>query len=248
MLLIPQRASMSAAAARKPQTTRTPSEGRGIAAPATLEVCCLAAMSLAVCIGWRFSHHYYLHLFPFAALLCGVAVATRSAAGKTIAPFRPALAALLLLLPALGFTAEGYYRWYQQTQGGPRPGLRTVAHWLQAHAAPGDSLFIWGYYPDIYADSGLPNASRYVETHFLTGQLREATAPKINQTNIQLWRWLLDDFVTHPPTWFIDTTMHKVSGRYMHPLTLYPELADYVRTHYELVDTIEQVPIYRRHD
>lgn len=217
-------------------------------ADSLLFCCFFIGMGLALLIGWRFSHHYYIQLFPAAALLVGFALRERTRAGQSLLPLRPLVATLCLAVPFVGFTTEAYYRWHEERHGGRRPHIRAVAEWLRAHAHPSDRLFIWGYYPEIYPLADLPNASRFVEIHFLTGQVRDKmTGAGLETISERLWQWLFTDLARHPPEWIVDTSVFPVSGRYLHPVTRYPAFQAYVTRHYALAATVAGAPIYQRH-
>ncbi len=46
---------------------------------------------------------------------------------------------------------------------------RTVSAWLEAHQHPGDTLFVWGYRPDVFAYTRMPMASLFWDSQPLTG-------------------------------------------------------------------------------
>jgi hypothetical protein len=85
-------------------------------------------------------------------------------------PRRARWVALLLLIPAIRF-APAYL---QAARGGWRDTAmdadsRAIASILKQQARPGDSLFVWGYRPEIYVYSGLRAATRFLDSQPLTG-------------------------------------------------------------------------------
>jgi hypothetical protein len=46
---------------------------------------------------------------------------------------------------------------------------RTVSDWLLANRQPGDTLFVWGYRPDVFAYTRMPVASLFWDSQPLTG-------------------------------------------------------------------------------
>lgn len=240
-----------------------------------------AGMCAATCAAWRFSHHYYIHLFPcvaffaarefFVSEFCkhadffipspfqGEGQGEGEIRNHALAPPAPwpppfkgggtkTLALILLALPFFGFLSEGYFfAWQEIARGGPRPELRQAANYVRLQATPNDRLFIWGYYPEIYFFAKVRNASRFVETHFLTGQLREAEeyGSGLDRVHAELWRWLWQD-LTLPPRWLLDTSAIPVSGRLLYPIAHYPDFTQYILNHYELRTTIHDIAIYER--
>lgn len=192
------------------------------------------AQSLTVFVGWRFSLHYYIQVFPAAALLAGWALHQRTSRRKW---------AMVLTCVAFGlFFAESIYRVAAQKNS-----FRDIGLALKERVPAGESLFIWGYYPAIYFYSGLPNASRFLESHFLSGQAREDVVPETLPPEIEkMWRWLFEDFSQHPPLWFLDTTTYPVSGRYLYPISRYSRLQGILDQHYEWVGRIREAELYHR--
>lgn len=130
-----------------------------------------AVISLvAVAGGWRFFPRYYFHLLPVAVLA--------GARGLSLAP--PALrwALLLLLLLPVGRFAP---RYVSLATGGSQNwsdlalmnDSKEAAGYLKKHSQPGDTMVVWGYRPDLYAFSGLPAGTRFLDSQPLTGVLAD---------------------------------------------------------------------------
>ena len=124
------------------------------------------ALSLAgVALGWRFFPRYYFQLLPFA-----VVTASR---GMTLLGRRWWLAAVLLMLPLARFGPR-----YVLLAANSDPGWSDLAMDNESRAAadvlnrlrhPGDTLFVWGYRPDLFAYTGMRAASRYLDCQAMTG-------------------------------------------------------------------------------
>ncbi len=202
------------------------------------------SMVLIVAVGWRFSHHYYLQVFPATALLAGWALSRRS----SFWPLPKPLAYACLIVPLLGFTGEAVFRCFKDPSGFPRPEIRELGLWLRDHKQDRERLFIWGYYPEIYYYSGLKNASRFVETHFLTGQIRiTAKADGLEGSKGTLWK-LLEGDLRNPPEWLVDTSSYLLSGKYLHSMERYPEFARFVADKYALAESLHGMRIYKRRE
>jgi hypothetical protein len=134
----------------------------------------LALSFIAVCIGLRFAPHYYLQFLPPLVIVAarGTVLALREHKKAIAAILTP-----LLLVPFIRF--------------GPRYALlafddihRREPHWNDAildldgqHAAaeirsfrhPGDTLFVWGYRPDLYVYTRMTSPSLFWDSQPLTG-------------------------------------------------------------------------------
>ena len=122
-------------------------------------------ISLAgVAAGLRFFPRYYFQLLPVVVLLAARGVAEMQ--GR-----RRAIVALLLLIPLARF-APTYFMavrdasWRDTAMDHDSRAATAV---LNAAAKPGDTLFVWGYRPEIYVYSHLPAATRFLDSQPLTG-------------------------------------------------------------------------------
>jgi hypothetical protein len=122
----------------------------------------------AVALGMRFFPRYYFHLLPPLVLL--------AARGMTALPGRQAAAlALLLLIPAARFGP----RYLAVARGEPWPDLamfessKQAAQALRTMSRADQTLFVWGYRPELYVLSGLPAGTRFLDSQPLTGVLAD---------------------------------------------------------------------------
>jgi hypothetical protein len=160
----------------------------------------IALSLVGVVLGLRFFPRYYFLLLPPMTI-----AASRgwSLLSKRIAP-QIALAALALLLAiplvrfapgyvalALGRTSRDFSMYRDSRDAASK--LRSLSH-------PGDTLFVWGYRPDIFIDSGLPAGTRFLESQSISGVLADrhlfsnapSTAPRP------------DELLGMHPTWVVD--------------------------------------------
>ena len=127
-----------------------------------------------VCLGMRFTPRYFLQFVAPMVIVAarGIVLAAREY-GK------PALAvlALALLAPLLRFGPR-YVSLALDDISGRQPNWNDVALDLDSQdaarkirslARPGDTLFVWGYRPDIYVYSRMIPSERFVDSQPLTG-------------------------------------------------------------------------------
>ena len=116
----------------------------------------------------RFFPRYYLVLLPVVALMAARGIC----AGSDRAEVRPRHRGLLLLLIPLAASRP------LTLAALTRPDWRDTAMDRDSRAAaaivgrlaqPGDTLFVWGYRPEIYVYTRLRAATRYLDSQPLTG-------------------------------------------------------------------------------
>jgi hypothetical protein len=116
-----------------------------------------------VAAGFRFFPRYYFQILPVVVLL--------AARGFAEMRGRRRLVALLLLIPLARF-APTYFMaardagWRDTAMDRDS---RAAAAMVSARAKPGDTLFVWGFRPEIYVYSHLPAATRFLDSQPLTG-------------------------------------------------------------------------------
>lgn len=123
---------------------------------------------LAVVSGERFSNRYFLQLLPVLAIAAACAPRPR---------ILVTVACLALLLPLVRFGPRYAILARGLITGHETPwndavldrDSRTVSAWLEVHKHPGDTLFVWGYRPDVFAYTRMPMASLFWDSQPLTG-------------------------------------------------------------------------------
>jgi len=125
---------------------------------------------LAVAVGGRFFPRYYFQLLPLAALA--------GARGLALLGRRRAMAVCaLLLIPLARFGPRYALLARDLVEGRPNDWAdtamdrdsRQAAQLVRERSAPGDTLFVWGFRPEIYVYTGLAAATRFPDSQPLTG-------------------------------------------------------------------------------
>jgi hypothetical protein len=210
----------------------------------------LALTWIPVCMGGRFYEHYFLQFAPPLALLGAPVLArvwegrrelsrwSRVALGATAV--LPALGALFVGL-ALGLT--GHY---------PTQNVRAVelATWLDAHSRPVDKLFVWGHFSPIYYLAEREPGTRYLATSVHMGNFDPHHLPAdfdaaAHRSAVDVERTIHDLELNKPP-WIVDTAPADIHDWSKVPLSKFPELAQYVAAHYELVAKPGGAAVYHR--
>lgn len=163
----------------------------------------------AVCLGTRFAPHYFLQLLPVMILAGSHGFVLAWARHKRIVAV---FAAITLLIPLVRFgpryVALGYDallnrvpHWSDVTMD---TDSRQVAELIHAAARPGDTLFVWGYRPDMYVYTRLTSDSKFWDSQPLTGvpadRHLQAEAPIYSGPAARNRLTL----IRSRPTWFVD--------------------------------------------
>lgn len=154
---------------------------------------------VGVVLGLRFFPRYYFLLLPPMTI-----AAARGWSGAK--RWRVAVLAILLAIPVVRFTP----RYVTLARGETWRDLdmdrdsRAAAAKLRELARPGDTLFVWGFRPDIFIDSHLPAGTRFLESQAISGVLADrhlfesaAIAPEFIAPNRA-------ELARSRPTWVVD--------------------------------------------
>ena len=129
---------------------------------------------VAVCLGTRFAPHYFLQLLPPMVITAsrGVVLAWRNHRKVAI----PVLLATLLV-PVIRFGPRYAVLAHDNLAGRPPHWSDVVmdldsqdaARRIRSFAQPGDTLFVWGYRPDLYVYARMVPDSLFSDSQPLTG-------------------------------------------------------------------------------
>ena len=148
----------------------------------------LALAFAMVVAGERFFPRYYFALLPVMTVAAG------RGAARLPRPWAVLAVVVALAIPAARFGVR-----HIATLRGEPAAMRDLSLYadcreagarLHALAKPGDTLFVWGYRPELNVLAGLPGATPFLDSQPLTGVLAERhltradiTAPEIARNN-----------------------------------------------------------------
>jgi hypothetical protein len=127
----------------------------------------LVVSAMGVSAGLRFFPRYYFLLLPVVVLMAarGLTTITDDKNRSSV------LLALLLLIPAVRFGPT--YLSARRDSGWRDTAMdrdsRQAAALVRPLEKPGDTLLVWGYRPELYVYTGLPAATRYLDSQVLSG-------------------------------------------------------------------------------
>jgi hypothetical protein len=161
----------------------------------------IAVCLVGVIVGLRFFPRYYFLLLPPMIIA--------AARGWSIILARRTAVVALVVLLAIPMVRFGP-RYMTLAHGGTWRDLsidadsRAAAAQLRSLARPGDTLFVWGFRPDIFVDSQLPAGTRFLESQAISGLLADrhlfsnaAVAADFIAANRR-------ELIAARPTWVVD--------------------------------------------
>ena len=176
------------------------------------------AFSLAgVVLGLRFFPRYYFLLLPPLTVLaargwtsgsvsrqaCDVRGSIPASLNRKPGGLRYLVLIALLAIPVVRF-APSYFTLAESRDLAIDRDSKAAARELDERAKPDDTLFVWGFRPDIFIYSGMPGGTRFLESQFISGVLAdrhlfstEEIAPELTAPNRA-------EVARSRPTWIVD--------------------------------------------
>ena len=200
---------------------------------------------------FRFFPHYFVELFPFAAITVGFVAA--QSFDRLDADDKPGLAfagslvtgAIVILVVANSALARNVRtrresdRWYQD------PGADPIVRYVAERTTRDQTIFVWGFRAETYLSSHRFPGSRYVYTVYPAGVVPwfQATHDEEERRVVPGSReQLLEDLEREQPELVIDAG-RSMNGRYMYN---YPLLRSYLDRKYCFMRYVDGEPVYRR--
>ncbi len=212
----------------------------------------LACAMMGASFTFRFFPHYFVQVYPVAALVAGYAAgglgydpADRRDRAAVAGAFTVVVGAALLLAIASSALTRNVRlrretdRWYQDPRADP------IVRYVLERSQPSEKIFVWGFRAETYVSSARLPASRFVYTVYPSGVVpwfqstREEEERRVVPGSR---RQLLDDLEQNRPILVIDAG-RSMNGRYMYN---YPELRQYLDRNYCFMRYVDGEPVYRR--
>ncbi len=193
---------------------------------------------LGVATGLRFFPRYYFLLLPAAVLM--------AARGFALLGRKRELVALLLLIPATRFgpsylTALRDPAWRDT---GMDRDSRAAAAFVRQLAKPGDTLFVWGYRPEIFVYTRLPAGTMYLDSQPLTGVPADRHLTQSEPVETPAPARRRAELTRSQPAFVLDG-LGLLNPRLA--ITNFPDLHEWL-AHYREVGRTAETVVYRRGD
>lgn len=232
-------------------------------APTLITLAQVLAAALGACFTGRFFPHYFVQVYPIAAVMSGLAARAhfdlgdaRSARSKSLVHPRNTRAvlsgALVFVLGVSALLAVGASaltrnvglrresdRWYKNPHEDP------IVRYVIERTQRTDKIFVWGFRAETHVSSGRLPASRFVYSVYPSGVVPWFPSTRAEEEARQVpgaRQQLIEDLEREKPELVIDAG-RSMSGRYMYN---YPVLRAYLDQHYCFMRYVDGEPIYRR--
>jgi hypothetical protein len=199
---------------------------------------------VAVAAGWRFFPRYFFQILPPLVLL--------GARGICLLPtrIRAAVIGLALLIPAARFGPRYFLlagdlvtgREHEWVDVAMDQDSREAGATARSIAKPPDTLFVWGFRPELYIYSGLPSASRFLDSQPVTGVPADRHLTDAKPVTPELATMNRQELTRTRPTLILDGL-----GPYNSKLSIasYPDLQNWLSAYKQVARTRATI-IYQR--
>jgi hypothetical protein len=160
----------------------------------------IALSAAAVCAGWRFFPRYYFLLLP-PMLYAGVRGLFMLPRLYRVAILCTVLIPIVRFGPRYAMLAAGDTAWSDLAL---MQDSRDAAGIARRVARPGDRLLVWGYRPDVFVFSGLPAATRFLDSQPLNGVLADRHLVTAKPTAADLAKRNIPELATNRPEIIVD--------------------------------------------
>jgi len=190
----------------------------------------------AVAAGFRFFGHYWLQVLPPLVVLTTPAVVSLAGRARRLAMGGVAVPAAVAF--TLLFVPGSFHH---------RPSPAALATYVHDHTDADQRVFIWGSFPEVLVRAERLPGGALVHTDFVTGRSggREDPAVTLALATPGALQIMMDDLYDHPPELVLDTSTTSDLGYANYPLTLFPEVAEFVYDNYQQVTVIGGVTVWQ---
>jgi hypothetical protein len=201
----------------------------------------------AVCLGTRFAPHYYLQLLPALVVAGARGIVLGCGRGKRLVT---AAVCLALAVPLIRFGPRYAILALNGIRGTPITwrdaaldlDSQDVARIIRSAAGARETLFVWGYRPDMYVYSRLVSDGKFWDSQPLTGVPADRHLHEGAPIYAGPAARNRAEFVKTKPTWFVDG-LGRMNPR-LAPSN-FPEIAQWMQKYREVGRTRLSV-VYRR--
>lgn len=197
-------------------------------------------------LGGRGYGHYFIQIVPPLALAA-------STGYYSIQRFRKTFW-IWLLIPALIFSVSRIdiiktYELLNYPNYKSEISFRKAGEYINNVSASDDMIYAWGWSTPIYYFADRRCASRFIISDFVSGRIFGTTNTSQSvrsELTEKFFPLLMDDLRKSRPLYFVDTSPSGFFGYDRFPLTMFPELYEFVQENYSRDSVIDGIVIYKR--
>lgn len=188
-----------------------------------------------VLAGFRFFGHYWLQVLAPAVMLVAPRLAHLRGSSARLALAGVAVPAAVAV--AFAFTPDTF-----RTLPDPEP----LAAYVDAHTNPGDTVFLWGNFPEVHWSGDRPPGGALVHSDFITGRSggREPGPETLDEATDGASTALFRSFRRNLPRLVIDTSTAGIRDYDAYPMTRFSAIRRWVEENYEMTTTIGGTEIW----
>lgn len=190
---------------------------------------------VSVAAGFRYFGHYWLQALPPMVVLAAPVLA-----GADLRWRRWARTGLVIpAVFAFSFAwVPGVFR--------TLPNPDSLVDYVDLHTEPGDQVWIWGSFPEIYLDADRSPGGALVHSDFVTGRSggRPAGPGTVVDATPGAEAAMLRSLHADPPALVLDTSTADIRKYGFYPLADFPELMIFLVDGYEKVDIVDGVQVW----
>ena len=189
----------------------------------------------SVVAGFRFFGHYWLQALPPMVVLAAPMLAAADLRWQRWARAGLVVPAVL----AFSFAwVPGTFRTLPDPDG--------LVAYVEQHTEPGDPVWIWGSFPEVYLEADRPPGGALVHSDFVTGRSggRPSGPETVADATPGAEAALLRSLRADPPALVLDTSTADIREYGRYPLTDFPDLATFLVDHYDKVAVVDEVQIW----
>lgn len=188
----------------------------------------------ATALGGRNYGHYYIQPLAPAAILGGIALERlyrlAASSGRLVpAAAKTAVVLFLSLVPVAALVSPARLRaeWNK-----PPSVFAPAGFYIRDHSSPGDTIFVWGFAPELYLLSERRPASRFSQTNFVSGNIPGIARPHAGLAVPGALERTAAELAENRPVFIADTSPGNLSGYGKFPMEDYPPLRDFLAENY----------------
>jgi|GEM_PF-2674328 len=226
----------------------------------------------AVTTGGRMYYHYFIILLPSLSVAFGIWYSTHH---LSIPRLVKTLATGWIILNIVGWNLYAVHKHTEELGITAKTNWIHVANFLKASMKDSETLFVWGYCPQLYTITGLGAATRFTTADYLTGRtpmsagleydpntknppspFRKLINDFIDPAGVvvfdtsynifpKAWEYLKEDFQKKLPTYIVDTSPSNYRRYGRYPIKNFPYLDSIIKENYTKAASIQGYDIYQ---